>query len=134
MARKVLTYTVTDEGRDRGKAFVLTEMPAAKAERWAMRALQGLIKAGVEMPDEASAAGVQGLAIFGFRAFGAMDFDVAEPLLDEMMTCVTCLPDPTRPQVVRNLIEDDIEEVVTRVKLRLEIFKLHVNFSKADAA
>lgn len=131
--RKTLTYTVTDEGRDKGKQFILTEMPATQAERWGMRALMALIKSGVDLPEGVASGGLQALAVFGFRAFGAMSFADAEPLLDEMMACVTYVPDPGRPQVVRRLMDDDIEEVVTRLKLRAEIFKLHVNFSAAVA-
>ena len=51
MARTVSNYTVTDEGRDNGKVFVLTEMPASRAESWAMRALLALMAGGVEVPE-----------------------------------------------------------------------------------
>jgi hypothetical protein len=133
MARKVLTYTVTDEGRDLGKAFVLTEMSATQAERWGMRAMMALLKGDVELPEDAISGGLQALAAAGFKAFGKIDYADAAPLLDEMMTCVTFMPDPARPQVVRRLMDDDIEEVVTRLRLRAEIFKLHVSFSAAGA-
>ena len=51
MARKVSNYTVTKEGRDLGKTFVITEMPASRAEAWATRALLALMAGGVELPD-----------------------------------------------------------------------------------
>ena len=50
MARSISNYTVQDEGRDNGKVFVLTEMPASRAESWAMRALLALMANGVEVP------------------------------------------------------------------------------------
>jgi hypothetical protein len=134
MARKVLTYTVTNEGRDRGKAFVLTEMSALQAERWAMRAMMALVKSDVELPEDVNNLGLPAMAVIGIKAFGKMNFADAQPLLDEMMACVTFMPDPTKPQVVRRLIDDDIEEVTTRLLLRAEIFKLHVNFLPADAS
>jgi len=49
------------------------------------------------------------------------------------MGCVKIMPDPGRPLIVRGLIEDDVEEVRTRVKLRMELVKLHLDFSEAAA-
>ena len=43
------------------------------------------------------------------------------------------MPDPSKPHVVRNLIEEDIEEITTRLKLRGEVWKLHTGFLKAVA-
>ena len=51
MARTTANYTVTEEGRDQGKVFVRTEMPASRAESWAMRALLALMAGGVEVPE-----------------------------------------------------------------------------------
>ena len=45
------------------------------------------------------------------------------------MSCVTVIPDPTRPQVFRQLVETDIEEIATRLRLRDEVIALHTNFS-----
>lgn len=62
-----------------------------------------------------------------------MKWEVAEPLLEEMWACVQIMPDSSKPHVVRNLIEQDIEEIATRIKLRAEVWKLHVDFLKAVA-
>jgi len=40
-------------------------------------------------------------------------------------------PSPVKPEIVRGLIEDDIEEVATRIQLRKAVFELHVDFSQA---
>jgi hypothetical protein len=133
MARKKLNYTVADEGRDKGKTFVITEMAAYKAESWAMRALIALIGNNAEMPEGFELSGMAGLAQLGIRALGGLKWEVAEPLMAEMMDCVEVMPDPNKPFVLRPLIEDDIEEVATRIKLRLEVFKLHVDFFKSAA-
>ena len=98
-----------------------------------MRAFLGLAKSGVEIPENISEAGMAGIATLGFRALSGITFDLLEPLLDEMFECVSLIPDPSRPQVVRALIEDDIEEVGTRLRLRKEVFALHVDFSQAAA-
>ncbi|WP_048996434.1 hypothetical protein [Burkholderia multivorans] len=128
MARKTVTYTVTDANRDQGKTFILTEMPASKAERWALRALSALAASGMEIPDDIASAGLAGIARLGVQAFGGLSWERAEPLINEMFECVTIMPDPKKPNVTRALIEDDIEEIATRLKLRIELFKLHVGF------
>ena len=133
MARKELTVTITDAGRDLGKAFLLREMSASRAESWAMRALLALAKSGIEIPDDIAAAGLAGVASLGIKAFGGMNYLDAEELMLEMMQCVSAIPDPFRPQVIRGLIEDDIEEVKTRLKLRMELFTLHTGFSLPGA-
>lgn len=137
MARNTVNYTITDEGRDKGKVFVLTELPASHAEAWAMRALMALMAAGADISPEVVNAGMAGMAQVGLQALAGLKWEVAEPLLEEMWKCVKVMPDPARPQVVRDLLQgeggEDIEEISTRVKLRAEVWKLHVGFFKAAA-
>ncbi|KWO55873.1 hypothetical protein [Burkholderia territorii] len=126
--RKTLTYTVTANGRDKGKVFQLTEMPADAAEKWAIRALLAIGRAGVDLPPGIENEGIAAIARVGFGALMRIDFADAEPLLDEMMACVQIQPNPADPRIVRALIADDIEEVSTRVTLRREVFRLHTGF------
>ena len=133
MARNTANYTVTDEGRDQGKVFVLTEMPASRAESWAMRALLALMAGGVEVPPGFDRMGMAAMAEIGIKALVGLKWEVAEPLLAEMWSCVQFMPDPSKPHVIRNLIEEDIEEITTRIKLRAEVWKLHTGFLKAVA-
>jgi hypothetical protein len=134
MARKTETTVITAEGRDQGKHFVLTEMAASKAEAWAFRAFGAMTRSGVDIPEEIVTAGMVGLSAMGLKAFLASDWADVEPLLAEMMACVQFRPDPAgQPQIVRPLIEDDIEEPSTRAKLRDEVFKLHTGFSIAGS-
>lgn len=127
MARKVTKYTVTSEGRDKGKVFVITELPTAQAERWALRAFLAASRGGVNIPDDVVQSGMGGLALYGMELLSHIAFDEAQVLLDEMMQCVTIQPGDD-PNVVRGLVPDDIEEISTRLKLRTEVFKLHVDF------
>lgn len=131
--RKQATVSIQDEGRDQGKTYLLTEMPASQAERWAIRALMSLAKSGLEIPDNAQEMGMAAIAAMGFTALANIPFEDAGPLLDEMMACVQIIPDPARPQVVRPLIEDDIEEVRTRLMLRRDVFDLHTGFFSTAA-
>ena len=133
MARKTLQYTVQDEGRDKGKVFVITEMSASQAESWASRAILALMAGGVELPEGFDRFGMAGIAELGIKALARLKWEDAQPLLDEMWACVQILPNPAKPNIIRALIEEDIEEVATRVKLRMEIWSLHVGFSRADA-
>ena len=129
--RKTKVVEITADGRDKGKAFLLTEMPASQAEKWAARALLALIGAGVEVPDNIRELGMAAMAAVGLRALTSIQWHDAEPLLDEMMGCVRFMPNPKEPSVTSALVEDDIEEVATRVLLRSEVFGLHVGFSPA---
>lgn len=133
MARNTTNYTVTDEGRDKGKVFVLTEMSASKAEAWATRALLALMNEGVDVPPGFERMGMAAMAEIGIKALSGLRWEVVEPLLAEMWECVQIMPDPTKPQIIRALIEQDVEEIMTRVKIRAEVWKLHADFLKAVA-
>ena len=128
MARRESRVTIDAKGRDNGKIFVLTEMSADKAERWATRLLFALINNGAEFPDNIQEMGMAGIAAIGIKSLGKLPYEQAEPLLDEMFECVRIQPNPKDPNLVRLLIADDIEEVTTRILLRKELFKLHIDF------
>jgi hypothetical protein len=132
MARKIIDVTIQAEGRDKGKVFVIEEMPASKAEKWATRVFLSLNVAGVEIPEHIAKAGFAGVAMVGLSALTKISWTNAEPLLDEMFTCIKIRPSPQdKPEIVRALWENDIEEVATRIKLRDDVFFLHSGFSPA---
>ncbi|HDR9199667.1 TPA: hypothetical protein QDB48_000954 [Burkholderia vietnamiensis] len=125
MARKTTNFTATD-GRDDGKRFLITEMSASQSEEWAARALFAAMSCGVEIPDEVAKAGLAGIAALGLKVFGRVPFELVKPLFDEMMTCVQYEFEPGRAGGTRALIETDIEEVATRLKLRKAVLDLHL--------
>jgi len=129
--RNTKTVIIQAEGRDFGKSYILTELSAMKAEKWAARALLALLKSGLQVPDEIAQAGLGGVAALGMNAFANLSFESAEPLLDEMMTCVQFV---SSSGSVRPLSEaaSDIEEVKTLWILRQEVLELHLGFSIAD--
>lgn len=129
MARKQKDVTIALEGRDAGKTFRITEMPAVQAEKWAARALLAMSRSGVDIPEEAMSAGAATLLAAGLRSFTSMAFEDAEQLLDEMFGCIQFVPDPARKDVTRALIDDDIDEVATRLFLRGEVIEIHTGFS-----
>ncbi len=125
--------TIDAEGRDKGKAFKLTELPCAQAEMWALGVLSAMGQSGVEVDEDMMAEGMAGLARFGISAIMKIRRDLAEPLLAEMMDCVERVPDAAKSAVVRPLNDDDIDEVTTRLTLRKEVLTLHLGFFTADA-
>jgi hypothetical protein len=131
--RKTATIVIDAKGRDQGKRFLLTEMPTSVGERWALRAFMAMVQSGVDLPEGIEFSGLVGLATIALKSLSAIPYTEAEPLLAEMMECVQIIPDPSRPMVYRPLIEDDIEEIATRFKLRSEVIELHTGFSVAGA-
>lgn len=131
MARKTKTVIITRDGRDKGKQFELTEMPAARAEKWAARFLFAVGK-GVQIDDDIASRGIAGVAEIGLNVLSSINPDEAMTLLDEMIACAQFVPDPEHPHVTHPIGEDDIDEVTTLAYLRAEIFELHTGFSFAD--
>ena len=124
MARKESTF-IADSGRDKGKQYLITEMPATQAESWAIKALLAVGNAGIEIPEEIATQGMAGLLAVSYMNLLKIPFESARPLLDEMMTCVQYVPSAN---LKRPLIEDDIEEVSTRLQLRKAVWNLHMDF------
>lgn len=130
--RKIERFTITSEGRDKGKTFILTEMPADQGERWALKALLALTNTGAAIPEEALGAGMAGLAAVGVQALGMLDAAQVQPLLDELWpTCVRIVPpnEKLMPQEIISGVNSQIEEVKTRLEIYRALLKLHTGFS-----
>lgn len=135
MARKTNTYSIDSEGRDKGKTFLITEMPATKAEDWAIRAILALGAANVDIPEGAIQLGMASLAEIGLKKLFAIGTEQMRPLLAELMECVEFIPNAQKPQVKVGypLFESQVEEVKTLLMLKWEVLKLHMDFSEADS-
>ncbi len=138
MARRTRSFVAT-YGRDKGKTFIITEMPADQAERWASRALLALANGGTQLPDGVLDAGLAGLAsmagvfVMSVRALQGLEYHKVGPLLDEMMDCVQYVPaGGIPPQKLFTGENSQIEEVQTRISLRGEVLQVHTDFSLAD--
>lgn len=124
MSRKTLTITISEDNRDRKKSFLITEPSAIDAERWAMRALLGLGRGGVELPPEVLQMGAAGILFGAGSQALKMPTRLALRLADEVMSWVQIV----EPKVTRSLVDEDIEEVTTRLKLKAEALKLTFGF------
>lgn len=132
MTRKVERLTIIAEGRDKGKTFILTEMPSDQGTRLANRIAFALFNTGAAIPEEALGAGWAALAAVGIQAIGMLKFDTVQPILDEAFdACVRIVPpnEKLMPQEIIPGINSQIEEVGTRYTLYLAIWKLHTGFS-----
>lgn len=126
---KTKIVNITAEGRDKGKSFLLTEMPAVRAEKWAFRALGAMAKSGFDIPPHIVEMGIAGVVAVGLKAILGTDWQETEPLLDELMSCVKSVQ-PAAAQG-RPLVDEDIEEVKTLLTLKSEVLELHAGFSVA---
>ena len=124
MARKTIDITISSAGRDIGKVFRISEMPATQGEEWALRAVNGIARSGFELPSDFRAVGMVSIAAIGLKAFLGMAWSDLKPLMGEMFDCIKIV----MPAGVRSLVEDDIEEAETRLFLRKEVFELHTGF------
>lgn len=141
--RKTEYVTIPAEwgGRDAGKTYKITEMPAAQGEWWATRVMILFSGSGYEIPLDVAGRGMEAIALVGWNTIMRTKIDpgALKPLFDELMTCVQMVPDPktadrmTGAPVAHELMPDDIEEIGTRFWLKSEVVRVHVGFSPADA-
>lgn len=146
MTIRTLHWTAgPDCGRDKGKRFLITEMPSDQGERWACRLLLALANGGAKLPPGVLDMGIAGVAslaaaaVLALRHLQGLQWAEVEPLLDEMMDCVQLHPLGMTPGGAeippQNLMTGrncQIEEIATRLKLKWEVLGLHVDFLKGD--
>lgn len=131
--RKQKIVKISEPGRDFGKSFLITEWPAMRAEKWAIRVFIALARGGVEVPDDIKDLGMAGVAMVGMKMLAGLDPDDAEPLLDQMWECVQHLPDGSESSAVKLNLggSETVQEVGTLLTLRSEIVEIHTGFSVA---
>nr|DAW50840.1 MAG TPA: tail assembly chaperone protein [Caudoviricetes sp.] len=126
MALKTKQITI-EHGRDKGRVFLITEMSAAHADNWAMRALIALANGGVDLGGLSPQQGMMGMARVALDALGRLKADDAIPLLNELLDCVQIIPEGGRPRPL-NMDFNDVEDFTTLWRLRKEVFALHTDF------
>ncbi|WP_270425575.1 hypothetical protein [Klebsiella variicola] len=158
MARKSIIFTVEANNRDKGKQFKITEMPASKADSWAMQLAFAVLSAGITVPDNmlsalrtglspepkeedsearalyesVMATGMAGLAKWGISSLAKIPYAQSKPLMDELLSCVSFIGGNG---IETPLTADgQVEEVSTLLRLRIEAFKLHIAFVAATAS
>ena len=134
MARKTKELTITAEGRDQGKVFILTEPSSFDSERLAGRFWLMMARAGAKVPPELRKAGMAGVATMLQGDFADMlpylSWDELEPLLNELMECARYRHAAGHP--LQKIVEGEscpVEEIATRFQLKMEVFELITGFS-----
>lgn len=126
MARRTQEVIIKSQGRDHGKTFVLTEMPAEEGEYWATRALE-LIQSSDDLQSQIS-GGMAALAdAVAARAGINITRHLQDASLNGMWKYVKFQP-KNKEAPLQDLREDHIEEWTTRLDLRAAFFRLHVGF------
>jgi hypothetical protein len=117
-------------------------MPLLQGDRWANRAALAVMKSGVDVTALQGLNGAKSAADFigmldiasvvsvVLKALGGVDEQVAQELLDELMSVIKVkLPDGSGTRAL--VIHSDITSISTLWKLRIEAIKVNLDFLKA---
>ncbi len=130
MARKEISFIVEEEGRDKGKEFLITEMSAWDADTLAQDIFRAMGDSNFsQIPADVIAMGCAGLATVGLSVISASSPDVARQLRDRLMSTVDIVitHEGTRQQrKVKG--ELDFEEVSTIRTLLDKVFQVNFDF------
>ncbi|EOU9561572.1 hypothetical protein ACOJCY_002659 [Cronobacter dublinensis] len=129
MARKEIPYVVTDENRDKGKEFIITEMSAWDADEMAQdifRAMGDCNYTGI--PADVIAMGCAGLATVGLSVLSASSPEVSRQLRDRLLSTVQIVITHDGERQVRAVKSIDFEEVSTIRSLMDKVFKVNFDF------
>ncbi|MBG5919432.1 hypothetical protein [Providencia stuartii] len=125
MSLKSKTITI-EKGRDAGMTYLITEMPIAKADNWAMRALFAIVNGGVDLESVNPNMGMLGMANVAIKALAGIDPKVGIPLLDELLECVQVVPSGGNARAL--LLDSDVKDLTTMFTLRKEALAIHLDF------
>jgi hypothetical protein len=134
--RKTKTITISQEGRDKGKKFLITEMSAFHADNWASRAIVAVLNAGneIDIDPRMGIGGMLGMVQKVYSMLQGIKPEVAIPLWDELLQCIQVIPSNGEArELIINDDGGDIEEWRTYMALKKEAFMLHVDFFKGGA-
>lgn len=137
MPRRTQAVLITAAGRDNGKTYHIEELAAVAAEEWFMRAMQTLLRAGIDVPPNILSEGPMGFVTLGIGAcltgLGKAPYEEFRTLTDQMLPCIVGYQETAAAIRIESLpvILAQTEEVSTLVYLREQIISLHLGFSLA---
>lgn len=130
MSRKEIPFIVEEEGRDKGKEFLITEMSAWDADSLAQdifRAMGDSNYSGI--PADVIAMGCAGLATVGLSVISASSPEVARQLRDRLMSTVDIVITNDGKRQQRKVNGSlDFEEVSTIRSLLDKVFQVNFDF------
>ena len=130
MARKEIPFIVEEEGRDKGKEFLITEMSAWDADTLAQDIFRAMGDSNYsQIPADVIAMGCAGLATVGLSVISASSPDVARQLRDRLMSTVDIVITHEGARQQRKVKgELDFEEVSTIRTLLDKVFQVNFDF------
>ncbi|EKN4009739.1 TPA: hypothetical protein PXI74_003859 [Yersinia enterocolitica] len=129
MSRKQITYTVEDEGRDKGKEFIITEMSAWDAEELSEEIYRAMGHGEFNsLPADVVSMGVAGLATVGISVLAAAPASVSRPISDRILSTVEIVITNEGKDINRAIKPLDFEEISTIRTLKDKVFELNFGF------
>lgn len=130
------TVVIEDEGRDRGKEFLITELSSYEAEQWVWQLIPVLAAAGVEIDEDTLKGGFSRIMAVGAANILRMPYGFVKSLLDQMLPCIKyCHYDDggkaIPPTAILLNASCQIEELSTWFTLRKAVLDLHIDPLKA---
>lgn len=130
MSRKKIPFIVTEEGRDKGKEFIITEMSAWDADALSQDIFRAMGDANYTgIPPDVIAMGCAGLATVGLSVLSASSPDVAHKLRDTLMSTVDIVVTHEGQRNQRKVNGTiDFEEVSTIRSVLDKVFQVNFDF------
>ncbi|HBC2001474.1 TPA: hypothetical protein ACHT5R_001673 [Citrobacter freundii] len=130
MARKEIPFIVEEEGRDKGKEFLITEMSAWDADSLAQDIFRAMGDSNYSsIPADVIAMGCAGLATVGLSVISASSPEVARQLRDRLMSTVDIIITNDGKRQQRKVNGSlDFEEVSTIRSLLDRVFQVNFDF------
>lgn len=130
MARKEIPFIVEEEGRDKGKEFLITEMSAWDADSLAQDIFRAMGDSNYSsIPADVIAMGCAGLATVGLSVISASSPEVARQLRDRLMSTVDIVITSEGQRQQRKVNGSlDFEEVSTIRSLLDKVFQVNFDF------
>ncbi|HEN3563961.1 TPA: hypothetical protein U5E20_003558 [Yersinia enterocolitica] len=129
MSRKQITYIVEDEGRDKGKEFIITEMSAWDAEELSEEIYRAMGHGEFNsLPADVVSMGVAGLATVGVSVLAAAPASVSRPISDRILSTVEIVVTNKGKDITRAIKPIDFEEISTIRTLKDKVFELNFGF------
>lgn len=130
MARKEIPFIVEEEGRDKGKEFLITEMSAWDADSLAQDIFRAMGDSNYSsIPADVIAMGCAGLATVGLSVISASSPEVARQFRDRLMSTVDIIITNDGQRQQRKVNGSlDFEEVSTIRSLLDKVFQVNFDF------
>ncbi len=139
--RREIELTLKDRSKE--LVFIIREMSASKLEKWLVKALLLISKSQINNEElnnsqnliEENDTQTADFSLFSkilsskkYELLLNIDFEQAEELYDDLLTCVHRKVDNALISLTKDNVDSFIEDVQTLFRLRLEVIKLNLDF------